>query len=68
MYYQEREKAHEMGKVLHFIRQAFNKIAAPEQDAHTELCKWGKMIRTQFDAENLRLTAKKEHDGHEQVH
>ena len=68
MYYPEREKANEMSKVLHFMRNAVTKIAAPDQDLHTELCKWAKLIRTQFDADNLRLTAKKEHGGHEQVH
>ena len=68
MYYEDRAKEDEMGSVLRYMRTAFNKIGVPGQDAHVELCKWGKQIHTKFDVDNLRLTAKKEHGGHEQVH
>ena len=67
MYYEERWEAKEMHKVLTFMREAFMTIAAPGENAHLKLIEWGRIIKGTFDFQNLHLTEKLTHSGHEQI-
>ncbi|KAJ1447084.1 hypothetical protein M885DRAFT_215450 [Pelagophyceae sp. CCMP2097] len=64
MYYDEREKAHEMSSVLTRMRTVYVDVfldgrngRAP-RDAHDVLVAWGCKIRTKFDLDNLHLTSR----------
>ena len=68
MYYPQRfEAPQEMPKVLQFMRSAYGTMGAVGTNAHFELCSWSKKIMAQFNADNLRLTAKMDHSGIEQL-
>ena len=67
MFYHERFLAKEMHSVLTCMREAYSAIGAPGEDAHAKMIEWGVAIRVKFDVDNLHLTEKQSHAGHEKV-
>ena len=68
MYYEERFVAKEMHTVLAWMQDACTSILGITQaDAHTKLITWGRVIKEQFDMDNIRLTGREEHEKVEQL-
>ena len=67
MFYHERFLAKEMHSVLTCMREAYSAIGASGEDAHAKIIEWGVAIHVKFDVDNLHLTEKESHTGHEKV-
>ena len=67
MYYKERFDAGEMHLVLTHMREAFSKSMGSLDESHQVLVEWSKIIRQQFDVNNLHLTARHAHDNSAQI-
>jgi hypothetical protein len=67
MYYAERFKAKEMHTVLHQMRESYEELATPDDDAHAVFVKWGSVIKEQFVVDNLHLSTRQGHGEMEQL-
>ena len=69
MYYEERVRAGECDDVARKLRKLLvqRKLASADQAAHDTLCRWGVLLRDQFDRDNRRLTMREQAGLSEQM-
>ena len=69
MYYEERVRAGECEDVARMLRNTLiaRKLACAEQAAHDTLCRWGVLLREQFDRDNRHLNMREQGGLSEQL-
>ena len=69
MYYEERVRAGECEDLARKLRNTLIacKLACAEQAAHDTLCRWGVLLREQFDRDNRHLTMREQGGLSEQL-
>ena len=67
MYYGQRRKAKEMLFVQETMVDAYEKRISNTDDTHAVLMKWGGLIKSKFDADNLHMTERHAHSNEDRV-
>ena len=62
MYYPERFKATEAGRVLMRMRESYEAVFSAREDAHFKILSFARDIQSKFDLDNLHLTDRHGHD------